>query len=66
MEFSLGLADEGCRPGTKRGMARRAADCAIDKIRDRFGWESVGFGSVMLGTSHSVPDGFRMLAEKEL
>ena len=66
MELSLGLADEGSRPGTKRGMARRAADCAVDKIRNRFGWESVGFGSVMLGASRSIPDGFRLLAEKEL
>ena len=66
MELSLGLADDACRPGTKRGMARRAVDCAVDKIRNRFGWESVGFGSAMLGTSRSVPDGFRMLAEKEL
>ena len=66
MELSFGLEDERRRPGTKRGMARRAADCAADKIRNRFGWESVGYGSVMLGTSRSVPDEFRVLAEKEL
>jgi DNA polymerase-4 len=66
MELSFGLGDERFRPGTKRGMARRAADCAVDKIRNRFGWKSVGYGSVMLGTSRSVPDEFRVLAEKEL
>ena len=66
MEFSLGLGDERVRPGSRRGMARRAADCAIDKIRDRFGWDAVGYGSVMLGTYRSVPDAFRALAEKDL
>lgn len=66
MEFALGLGDERVRPGTRRGMARRAADCAVDKIRNRFGWNAVGYGSVMLGAHRSVPDAFRVLAEKEL
>ena len=66
LELPLGLDDEPRRPGTKRGIARSVADRAIDKIRDRFGWEAVGYGSVALGMSHSVPDGFRELAEKEL
>jgi DNA polymerase-4 len=66
LELPLGLADEPRRPGTKRGIARSVADRAIDKIRDRFGWEAVGYGSVALGMAHSVPDGFRELAEKEL
>jgi DNA polymerase-4 len=35
-------------------------------IRDRFGWDVVGYGSVMLGLSGSVPDDFRKLAEKDL
>ena len=47
-------------------MARWTADRAIDKIRDRFGWEAVGYGSVVLGLSWSVPDEFRELAEKDL
>ena len=66
LELPLGLEDEKRRPGAKRGMARWTADRAIDMIRDRFGWEAVGYGSVVLGLSRSVPDEFRELAEKEL
>jgi DNA polymerase-4 len=66
LELPLGLADELRRPGAKRGAARFVADRAVDAIRDRFGWEAVGYGSVMLGFSRSVPDGFRELAEKDL
>jgi DNA polymerase-4 len=66
LELPLGLADEARRPGSKRGRARFMADCAVDTIRDRFGWEAVGYGSVALGLSRSVPDAFRELAEKEL
>jgi DNA polymerase-4 len=66
LELPLGLEDEARRPGAKRAMARGMADRAIDAIRDRFGWEAVGYGSVALGLSRSVPDAFRELAEKEL
>ena len=66
LELPLGLADEKRRPGTRRGMARWTADRAVDTIRDRFGWEAVGYGSVALGLSRSVPDAFRELAEKDL
>jgi DNA polymerase IV len=66
LELPLGLEGEERRPGTKRGMARWMADRAVDMIRDRFGWEAVGYGSVALGLSRSVPDEFRELAEKEL
>jgi DNA polymerase-4 len=66
LELPLGLQDEARRPGTKQGMARWAADCAVDRIRARFGWEAIGYGSVALGLSRSVPDDFRKLAEKEL
>src|SRR5262249_4990956 len=41
LELPLGLDDETRHPGSKRGMARWTADRAIDKIRDRFGWEAV-------------------------
>src|SRR5438552_7434561 len=66
LELPLGLKDEARRPGTKIGMAGWAADCAVDKIRNRFGWDAIGYGSVVLGVSRSVPDEFRELAEKDL
>jgi DNA polymerase-4 len=65
LELPLGLRDEKRRPGTERGMARWTADRAVDKIRDRFGWEAVDYGSA-LGLARSVPDAFRELAEKDL
>ena len=66
LELSLGLGDEARRPGTKMGAARWAADRAMDAVRDRFGWEAIGYGSVVLGPSSAVPDAFRELAEKQL
>src|SRR6266404_3242477 len=44
LELPLGLEDEARRPGTKKGMARWVADCAVDRIRDRFGWDAIGYG----------------------
>jgi DNA polymerase-4 len=66
LELPLGLEDERRRPGTRPGMARWMADRAVDKIRDRFGWHAVGYGSVALELSRSVPDEFRELAEKDV
>ncbi len=66
MDLPLGLADENQRPGTRRGSARFMADRAMDKIRGRFGWEAVGYASVQLNGTRSVPDAFRELAEREL
>lgn len=65
LELPLGLEDEKRRPGTKQGMVRWVVDRAVDTIRDRFGWEAVGYGSVALGP-RLVPDEFRELAEKDL
>lgn len=66
LEFSLGLADEPRRPGARRGAARWQADRAMDAVRGRFGWEAIGYGSVVLEAPRAVPDAFRELAEKEL
>jgi DNA polymerase-4 len=63
-EYQLDLplgGNDRCRE-TPRG----AADCALDTIRERFGWKAIGYGSVVLDSSRSVPDEFRELAEHEL
>jgi len=66
LELPFGFADDGRRPGSRRGMARLKADRAIDAIRERFGWEAVSYASAAGGASRSVPDDFRSLAEKDL
>src|SRR5262249_18119449 len=65
LELPLGLADEGRRPGTKKGLARSRADRALDAIRKRFGGKAVDYGSAVR-VVRSVPDEFRRLAEREL
>ena len=66
LELPFALADDGRRPGTRKGMVRERADRALDAIRERFGGDAVGYASGALGTLRSVPDEFRELAEKEL
>jgi DNA polymerase-4 len=65
LELPFGLADEGRRPGARKGMRRWRADQAVDAIRECFGWDAVGYAAA-LGVARSVPDEFRTLAEKEL
>jgi DNA polymerase-4 len=65
LELPLGLPGEGCRPGTRKGLARSRADQAIDAIRKRFGGHAVDYGSASRA-GRSVPDEFRRLAEREL
>lgn len=59
-------ADEKRRDRRDRREMHGAADRAVDIIRERFGWSAIGYGSVVLGSGHAVPDEFRELAEKEL
>ncbi|HEY2049704.1 MAG TPA: DNA polymerase IV [Caulobacteraceae bacterium] len=66
LELPFGLADDGQRPGSRKGMARLRADRALDAIRERFGRDAVGYGSSVVGAARSVPDAFRSLAEKDL
>ena len=66
LDLPLGLRDEAHRPGTHRGAARWLADRAMDKVRTRFGWEAIGYGSVVLEARRSVPEAFRELAERDL
>ena len=66
LDLPLGAEDDVRIPAASRGLARWAADRAVDGIRERFGWEAIGYGSVVLGSHRSVPDEFRVLAEKEL
>jgi DNA polymerase-4 len=66
LELPFGLADDGRRPGTRKGMARLRADLAMDAIRGRFGWEAVNYASAARDGVGSVPEAFRSLAEKGL
>jgi DNA polymerase-4 len=66
LELPLRLADDGRRPGTRKGAARLRADLAVDAIRARFGREAVGYASAAMGGARAVPDAFRGLAETAL
>ena len=66
LDLPLALADEKRRPGSERGAARWLADRALDAVRERFGREAIGYGSVLLREGGAVPDAFRELAEREL
>jgi DNA polymerase IV len=66
LSLPLGLDGYRRRHGGERVVMRRAADRAVDTIRERFGWEAIGYGSVVLDFARTVPDEFRVLAEREL
>ena len=66
LELPFELEGEARRPGTEKGAARWVLDRSVDEVREKFGRELVGYGSVALGDRRSVPDAFRELAEKEL
>ena len=67
LELRSALADEERRARHASAAWRAHAPTAPStRIRDRFGWEAIGYGSVALGLYRSVPDEFRELAEKEL
>ena len=66
LDLPLALADEKRRPGSRRGAARWLADRALDAVRERFGREAIGYGSLLLREGGAVPDAFRELAEREL
>jgi len=66
LELPLGLGDEAHRPGTTLGAARWGVDKSVDAIRDRFGTDAVGYGTVVFSDPGRVPDAFRELAEREL
>jgi DNA polymerase-4 len=66
MELPFEAASGRRRPGTRTATARGLADRAVDAIRERFGRDAVGYGSVVLAGARSIPDAFRALAEKEV
>ena len=64
LELPFELEHEERRPGTEKGAARWVLDRSVDDVREKFGRESVGYGSVELGERRSIPDEFRELAER--
>jgi DNA polymerase-4 len=58
--------DQPPRPGSDIGAHRWAVDQAMDRVRSRFGGDSVGYLSVALSEHSRVPDEFRELAEHDL
>lgn len=65
LELPLGLDGDGLRAGSELGSARWALDQSIDKVRQRFGRDAVGFAAVALSELGGVPDEFRELAERD-
>jgi len=66
LELPFRLPDDHVRPGTRKGIALSRADHAMDRIRERFGWNVISYAAAAKDASGSVPDDFRSLAEKDL
>ena len=62
--FHLGLKMRSAAPGPKEAWRAGWPTAPLTGSAIDFGWEAVGYGSVALGLSRSVPDAFRELAEK--
>jgi DNA polymerase-4 len=58
--------DDPRSPGSTTGSARWAVDLSVDAVRRKFGRDAVGYLPAAMSRSHSVPDDFRELAEREL
>lgn len=66
VQIALPIApDDPHTPGSLTGSARWAVDRSMDQIRLRFGRDSVGYLPAAMSRSHSVPDEFRELAERD-
>ncbi len=64
LQLELPFDTAGCLAGdTDVHAARFVVDHSIDEVRRKFGKAAVAYGSVALGTHHSVPEEFRELAE---
>ncbi len=67
MQIALPVGpDDPVSLGSLSGSARWAVDLAMDRARERFGKDSVGYLPAALSRSRSVPDEFRQLAEREV
>jgi DNA polymerase-4 len=67
LQLELPVTDDARqRPGTPGGAARWAVDRAMDRARERFGRDALGYARVVFRADGGVPDEFRELAESHL
>lgn len=64
LQLALGVDDE-ITPGGPEGRRWWEVDQSMDRIRERFGREAVGYAAVELREGRGVPDQFRELAERD-